>query len=66
MTLKRSDVLKELGAGEKDVLDNFLRKMRDLGVLEQVPDRGPGHWRFTSHLHRLYFLLQAKVYDDTA
>ena len=63
MVFKRSEVLEELGSGERSVLDNFLRKMRDLGVLEQVSDSGPGYWRFTSILHRLYFLLQSRVAD---
>lgn len=64
MVFKRSEVLKELGAAEKGVLDNFLGKMRDLGVLERVPDRGPGYWRFTSLLHRLYFALQAQLEEQ--
>ena len=63
MVFKRSEVLEELGSGERSVLDNFLRKMRDLGVLEQVPDHGPGYWRFTSVLHRLYFILTSRIDD---
>lgn len=55
---KRSDILSVLDAGERASLDNFLRVMRQIDVLERDPDRGPGHYRFTSNLHFLYLLLR--------
>lgn len=60
---KRKEVIDELKPKEKRVLDNFLRKMRKLGVLEQVPDQGPGYWRFTSNLHYLYFSMEARAQE---
>ena len=56
---KRAEILRVLSAEERASLDNFLRVMQKLEVLERDPDRGPGHYRFTSNLHFLYLLLQA-------
>jgi hypothetical protein len=51
---KRADVLGHLDPEEAGVLDNFLQKMKKLGVLEPS-DEGQGWYRFTSKLHFLYF-----------
>ncbi len=56
---KRSEIGKVLSTEERASLDNFLRVMQRLEVLERDPDRGPGHYRFTSNLHFLYLLLRA-------
>lgn len=56
---KRAEILQVLSAEERASLDNFLRVMQRLEVFERDPDRGPGHYRFTSNLHFLYLLLQA-------
>ncbi|MEZ4425547.1 MAG: ATP-binding protein [Gemmatimonadota bacterium] len=56
---KRSDLLDHLETEEVKVADNFLRKMRDLSVLEQMPSEGAGWYRFTSELHFLYFLVES-------
>ena len=57
---KRGEVLDKLNEEEKKVVDNFLQRMKSLDVLEQVPAEGPGHWRFTSSLHHIYFILQSQ------
>lgn len=57
MDIRRSELLKLVPEGERGKLDNFLRKMRDLGVLQQGDERG--EYRFTNQLHRLYVLLEA-------
>lgn len=38
------------------VLDNFLREMVKLGMLERLPDQGPGYYGLVQNLHFLYFL----------
>lgn len=58
-TFRRSDLAKKLGHKERSVLDNFLREMVKLGMLERLPDRGPGHYGFVQGLHFLYFLVKA-------
>jgi hypothetical protein len=57
MDIKRSELLQEVPDSEKTKLDNFLRKMRELGVLQ--PGEGRGEYRFSNQLYRLYVLLEA-------
>lgn len=59
LRFKRKEVEAGLTAEEKRVLDNFLRKMKDLGVIEPDPEAGPGGYRFTNILHSLYFFIEA-------
>ena len=58
----RSDVRERLSSGEVKVFDNFLRKMKTLGVISEDSDRGRGCYRFNTRLHYLYlhFLMQAE------
>lgn len=58
-TFKRSELSRHLGRNERSVLDNFLREMVRLGMLERLPDEGPGNYGFVQGLHFLYFLTQA-------
>ncbi len=66
MTFKRKDVEKGLSADEKKVLDNFLRKMRDLGVIESNKEGGPGAYQFKNVLHSLYFFMEARTAPASA
>lgn len=56
---RRSELARQLGREERRVLDNFLREMVNLGMLERLPDEGPGNYGFVQGLHFLYFLTQA-------
>ena len=60
LRFKRSDLRAHLGTDEMKVLDNFLRKMRDLGVLVQDSEQGAGWYRFSSNLHFAYFMSEAR------
>jgi len=57
---KRADLRSRLTAEQLRVLDNFLRRMKRLGVLQSDPEGGPGCYRFTNYLHYLYFSLEAE------
>ena len=57
----RGAVLSELGEGEKKVFDNFLRRMRELGVIVRVPEKGKGVYRFVNRLHHAYFLIEGMM-----
>lgn len=57
MDIKRSELLEVVPNSEKTKLDNFLRKMRNLGMLQLGEERG--EYRFTNQLYRLYVLLEA-------
>lgn len=49
----RSALSKKLTPAESKILDNFLQRMRQLGVIE--PEGGKGAYRFCIALHLLYF-----------
>jgi hypothetical protein len=55
---RREDIVKRLGNEERRVLDNFLQRMRRLGVL--VADEGRGAYRFRDLLHFFYFAMEAR------
>ena len=57
---KRSDLKQGLNAQEINVLDNFLTRMKKLGVIHPDPEGGRGAYRFNNHLHYLYFWLEAE------
>lgn len=57
---ERGRVLRGLSGDEVKVFDNFLRRMKQLGVVNSDPERGPGAYRFANLLHYLYFFLEAQ------
>ncbi len=59
MHFRRSRILARLDAGEKRSLDNFLRRMRDLGAIEADPEVRGGY-RFPNRLHALYFYMESQ------
>lgn len=58
-SFSRAELMKQFTGAEGKVLDNFLRKMVELGVVERDKDEGPGSYRFCSDLHQLYFGFEA-------
>jgi hypothetical protein len=58
--LRRKDVIAKLTPDEQGVFDNFLRKMRELGVLRPVRELGRGVYEFTSLLYLLYFWFETQ------
>jgi len=56
----RKQAAASLDETEKRVLDNFLGKMKQLGVLTSAADLGSGGYRFASALHCVYFWLEAQ------
>ncbi len=55
----RRELIGDLDASEKNVLDNFLRKLRKLGAIERDEEGGVGTYKFCSYMHRFYFWLEA-------
>jgi hypothetical protein len=58
-SFKRSDLQARPGRDEAKVLDNFLRRMQDLGAIVKDDSKAPGHYRFANQLYHLYFLLKS-------
>lgn len=57
MSFKRKDLAQTIDSQEGKVLDNFLKRMRDVGVLRSEPEQGPGAYTFDNRLHWLYIKL---------
>ena len=55
-SFQRAELRDRLTPGEQRVLDNFLRRMKKLGALEEDPEVRGGY-RFPSRLHNLAFAL---------
>jgi len=62
-TFSRAQLTKQFQGSEGKVLDNFLKKMVDLGVIERELEEGAGAYRFCSALHQLYFTYEAVIAD---
>ena len=58
MQFQRAELVSHLTDAEKRVMDNFLRRMRELGALETDPEVRGGY-RFPNVLHALYFTMEA-------
>ncbi|MBU4271202.1 MAG: ATP-binding protein [Planctomycetes bacterium] len=56
----KQEVEKKLNDEEKKVFHNFLRKFRDLGVIESVPGHGRGVYRFVNQLFFIYINMQIR------
>lgn len=56
MSFHRKEVIEQLSQAEGKVLDNFLRRMVQLGVLAR---QEKGLYRFSNTLHYLYFWMEA-------
>ena len=52
--------LRALTPAEKRGLDNFLTRMRQLGALVPSPGGERGAYRFATHMHRIYFVIEAR------
>ena len=59
MRFRRSELVSRLTDDEKRVMDNFLRRMKDLGALEADPGVRGGY-RFPNLLHMLYFWMESQ------
>ncbi len=60
MRFQRGELGARLEDEERRVLDNFLRRMRNLGALEIDPEVRGGY-RFPNRLHALYFWMESQL-----
>jgi len=58
---QKSEVESRLDGEEKKVFHNFLRKMRELGVIEVDRERPRGAYRFVNPMFPVYILMQSKL-----
>ncbi len=55
----REELRKQLTKPETRVLDNFLNRMKGLGVIRPDPETGRGAYSFANALHHVYFVIEA-------
>ncbi len=60
-SFSKREVETRLNADEKKVFHNFLRKMRELGVIEADSERGPGEYRFVNRIFPVYIHMQSEA-----
>jgi len=56
---KKKDVEKLLTEKERKVFHNFLRKIRELGVIEPDIERGRGAYRFVNEIYPIYIWMES-------
>jgi len=60
LPFRRKDLIAKLTPDERNVMDNFLRRMKDLGAIVSDDQSGPGAYRFFNQLHALYFWMESQ------
>lgn len=61
LTFDRREVEQRLDGAEKKVFDNFLKKMKELGVIEPDRERRKGAYRFVNRIFPIYIFVQSKT-----
>lgn len=56
----KKDVEAMLNEEEKKVFHNFLRRIRELGVIEADVERGPGAYRFVNEIYPIYIAMESE------
>ncbi len=59
-SFSKSDVEKRLNADEQKVFHNFLRRFRELGVIEPDMEQGRGAYRFANEIYRVYIWMESQ------
>jgi hypothetical protein len=60
LQFRRQDLIARLSSDEQKVMDNFIRRMKDLGALVSDEQTGRGGYRFLNQLHALYFWMESQ------
>ena len=55
----RSEVMSRLDENESKVFDNLLRRLREVGIVEQDVEAGRGAYRFVNELYPVYVFLES-------
>ncbi len=64
LSFNKRDLQEQLNVDDKKVLHNFLRRMRELGVILQEKERGLGWYKFTNPLYPVYIWMEGSRYRD--
>ncbi len=61
-SFRKKDIETKLTEAERKVFHNFLRRIRQLGVIEPDTEHGRGSYRFVNEIYPVYFGLQSMVH----
>ena len=59
----RSEVRSRINEDERRVFDNLLRRLRELGIVEQDVEEGRGAYRFVNALYPVYMYMESSLHD---
>jgi len=59
---RRKDVEEKLNESEKRVFNNFLRKMRDLGIIISNVEKGRGNYSFVNEIYPIYIWMESEKF----
>ncbi len=62
LNFTKRDVEKKLNETEKKVFHNFLRRIKELGVIETDIERGKGAYRFVNEIYPIYIWMESERY----
>lgn len=62
ITFTKREIESKLTDKEKKVFNNFLRKMRDLGVITPDIERGRGSYKFVNMLYPVYIWMESQTH----
>jgi len=57
----KREVEARLNENEKGVFNNFLKKLRDLGIIEPDMERGKGAYRFVNAIYPVYIWMESRI-----
>lgn len=63
MTFKKSEIRQYLTHEEKKSFEGFLKKAKNLGILESIGKKNSGEYGFVNRLYLVYFLMLASQRD---
>ena len=58
---KRSKAIKFLNDSEQKVFDDFLKRMKDLNIINSIGKENSGEYEFSNRLYFVYFLIVGKM-----
>jgi hypothetical protein len=59
-TFTKRRVEEMLNESERRVFANFLKRIRDLGIIEPDPSKGPGSYRFVNEIYPIYIWMESQ------
>lgn len=60
----KSEIESKLNGKEKKVFNNFLRKMRELGIIVSDMEGGRGSYKFVNELYRVYIGMESQSFKQ--